>query len=137
MAILQFNNAPLIQAMQSRMQYLVDRQNVIATNVAHANTAGYKARDIAPPDFKELLAAKDRKIHLATTSAMHRRGTMGFTPDFKAELDRTAVDESPDGNNVVLETQALKLAETSHHYQQVTKMYKKMSDMMKLAVETR
>lgn len=137
MSILQFNNAPVIQAMHSRMQYLVDRQNVIATNIAHANTSGYKAKDIMPPEFKELLASKDRKIGLSVTSDMHRRGTQGFTTNYEAVLDRTATDESPDGNNVVLETQALKLAETTHHYQQATQIYKKMSALMKLAVENR
>lgn len=137
MSIMRFDSAPVVKAMHSRMQYLIDRQNVIGTNIAHANTARYKAQDIPAPDFKELLSTKNRKVRLALTSDMHRNGTRGFTPDFVAELDRTAVDESPDGNNVVLETQALKLAETTHHYQQVTQVYKKIGSMMRLAIENR
>lgn len=129
------NDLPVMKALQGRMEYLSARQNVIATNIAHANTSGYKVRDIETPDFNALLSPKKPNVTLRKTSAMHQSGYAISSPSYASHIDKTATEETPSGNNVVLEEQAFKLSSTAQHYQEATKIYKKFSSMMKMAVD--
>ena len=132
-------NTPLINAMKARMSYLSERQKVIASNIAHSDTAGYKAKDIAAPErFNELVNSNQTKrVRMRLTSDMHKSGSVMIVPKFRVGDDPTATEEEPNGNTVVLEEQALKMSDIDIKHQEVSRAYKKFSDMMKLALESR
>jgi flagellar basal-body rod protein FlgB len=46
---------PILSMLRTRMQWHQERQRVLAENVANAETPNYRARDLAPPDFENLL----------------------------------------------------------------------------------
>ena len=129
-----FNQAPVIRAMQTKMNYLIERQSVIVGIIANANTSFYKAKDIAPPNFQELLDGDMKKVKMSVTSDMHKKGSSYSQFASYIMEDESAVDETPMGNNVILEEQALKLAETKFQYDQVTKLYKSFSELMELSL---
>jgi len=93
------------------------RTELLATNLANADTPGYRARDI---DFRTALAAAARPgggIHLATTSSRHigAAPTDGTSP---AELKyRVPLAPSLDGNTVDAQLEQAAFAENTVRYQ--------------------
>ena len=43
------------KALNTRMTWLTARQQVLAENVANANTPGFLSKDLAEPNFRDLL----------------------------------------------------------------------------------
>jgi flagellar basal-body rod protein FlgB len=93
------------------------RTELLANNLANADTPGFKARDI---DFREALAAagaKSSPVHVATTNAAHiATGNMaaGGAPELKY---RTPLAPSLDGNTVDTQLEQAKFAENAVRYQ--------------------
>ena len=72
------------------------RAEVLATNIANADTPGYQARDI---DFRAALGAADEAGRLATTHAGHMSssvaaggGELQYRQPLHASLDQNTVD---------------------------------------------
>jgi len=97
------------------------RTEVLAANLANADTPNYQARDI---DFKSALAAVGAQsagagggVHLATTRAGHIGATTvdgTTTPELKY---RTPLAPSLDGNTVDAQLEQAAFAENSVRYQ--------------------
>src|SRR3546814_10182518 len=45
----------IIDALTAQMKHLTSRQQVIAQNIANADTPGYRSHDLAEPDFAKIL----------------------------------------------------------------------------------
>jgi flagellar basal-body rod protein FlgB len=91
------------------------RLELLAENVANADTPNYKARDI---DFNSVLQQADRasSVTLATTRKGHIQGAGG--PGSRAEaLYRVPDQPSLDGNTVDAQKESAAVAETSTRYQ--------------------
>ena len=96
------------------------RTELIANNIANADTPGYKARDI---DFREAMAraAGDKTtggVHLSTTQAGHIGGAASAdaaaSPDLKF---RTPLAPALDGNTVDTQLEQAAFAENAVRYQ--------------------
>ena len=48
----------ILSGIRAEMKHLADRQRVISQNIANSETPGFKARDVAAPNFSALLAAQ-------------------------------------------------------------------------------
>lgn len=59
-------NLTLMTGLLKKIDWLEERQKVLAQNIANADTPNYQAQDVAPLDFKELVDISERK-----TSAWH------------------------------------------------------------------
>lgn len=114
----------------ARMEWLTERQKVVAENVANADTPNFKAREIE--DFAEIMK-KTRTSAPTATNAGHLGGGQTKTT-YEIATDEASWGESPDGNTVVLEQQALKSAEIADTYGLVTQLYRKGQDLIALAV---
>lgn len=92
------------------------RQQLIASNIANADTPYFKARDI---DFKAALESASggtRAATLITTAPSHMglpTGTTGGEP----LLYRTAVQGSVDGNTVDMDVERNQFADNAIHYE--------------------
>ncbi|MFN5010928.1 MAG: flagellar basal body rod protein FlgB [Gammaproteobacteria bacterium] len=80
---------PTAAAVQAR------RLEVIAGNIANANTPNYRARDV---DFRRALAAAGDDMRLAVTHAKHMASSEQLTKD--ALMFRTPLAPARDGNTV-------------------------------------
>ena len=94
------------------------RQQVIASNIANADTPNYKARDI---DFREALAGAlggkgGDALALKTTSPRHIAGAPA-NPLEAALKFRTEEQGAVDGNTVNMDVERSAFAENSVHYQ--------------------
>ncbi len=79
------------------------RQSVIATNIAHADTPGYKAKDIAAFDAQ----VKAANLRVQTTHARHIQPTSAETAGYSAQVD-SPWEVSHSGNSVTLEQELIK-----------------------------
>ena len=96
------------------------RTELIANNLANADTPGYKARDI---DFREAMAraAGDKTaggVHLTTTQAGHIGGATSADAATSADLKfRTPLAPALDGNTVDTQLEQSAFAENAVRYQ--------------------
>jgi len=94
MGSINFNNALGIH--DNALQVRAKRAEVLANNLANADTPGFKARDF---NFKAMLEGEKskRSLEMATTSAGHQRGRVSSNEDL---LYRNPSQPSIDGNTV-------------------------------------
>lgn len=92
------------------------RQQVLASNIANADTPNYKARDI---DFaKELQRAQGGQagnLNLSATSPGHMQAPAGVLN--AQALYRASVQPSIDGNTVDMDVERAQFADNAIHYQ--------------------
>ena len=91
---------------ESRLRWADRRQQVLAQNIANADTPGFRPADLRP--FAQTLARASTS--LARTDPRHLLPARGA--DGQAVQDRRAAERTPNGNAVALDEQALKVAET-------------------------
>ncbi len=123
--------------MKTKLSFLSERQQVLAQNVANADTPGYKAKDIAAPDFSKILAGTQgqsaQNLPMAVT---HEGHMMPVTSggDMKV-ITRKKTDElNPNGNNVVIEEEMSKVAANQGEYTMALNLYSKTLAMFKTAI---
>lgn len=122
-------NTDLFDLADRRLQWLGARQGVLAQNVANADTPGWKSRDL--PAFADLLSrsVSTQAGSPVRTNAMHLAGT-AVSDGAKAALGERA----PDGNQVSLDQQLEKIAQTDSDHEAVTALYHKYIGMFRLAL---
>jgi flagellar basal-body rod protein FlgB len=121
---------PIFKAMMSRMTWLTERQQVLAQNVANADTPNYKPRDLKALSFRELVAGSSSgKLQMAATQANHLVPA-GAAAAFRADVQRN-VELSPSGNGVNIEDQMLKVSGTANEYQMTADLYRRQISLLK------
>jgi len=96
---------------QNALNLHAHRQQLIASNIANADTPGYKARDI---DF----AAALKNAEAAAQGKASLPARAGESTPLGAELlYRSAVQRSVDGNTVDLDVERAQFAENSVRYE--------------------
>ena len=118
------------QALRIRDQ----RQQVLASNIANADTPNYKARDL---DFKAALqgalqgtAAAPGGLSVATTNPGHLAGNSGMAAG-AGLLYQNPAQGSVDGNTVDLEAARAAFAENTIHYEfDLTRISQQIKSML-------
>lgn len=123
----------LFQRVSERMGWLGARQQVLAQNVANADTPDYVPHDLKPLTFTEHLT-KSRPVTQLRTDPMHLAGTAQPTDSIDDIKQRNPYESAPVGNSVVLEEQMTKLADAQASYQLMTNLYRKHVDLLKMAL---
>ena len=119
--------------MQERMGWLAKRQEVVAENIANADTPAYRPKDLKELDFSRHLRPQTPEPTLTLTSARHIAPTR--QPEtFRPETDRNTYEISPTGNAVVLEEQMMKVAQTQADYRLAANLYQKHVAMLREAL---
>ncbi|MEQ9350914.1 MAG: flagellar basal body rod protein FlgB [Alphaproteobacteria bacterium] len=119
-----FTQIPLFGMLTRRMTWLQQRQDVLAQNIANADTQQYRPRDLKPLNFRELLRSTEDRLPPATTHGAHLASASRPGP-FRAEADRRPVETTLSGNSVVLEEELMKVGEASVNYQTMTGLYRR------------
>ena len=123
------------KALGASINFRLLKQNVMNSNIANAETPGYKAKKV---DFEEALSrAIDNenlgKMHV--TSQDHFLMGQGAISRAKADVyDNPDVAISNDGNTVNLEKEMVELAENSILYRAAVKLMNKKLAALKYAV---
>lgn len=132
-----FSKLTLFSTMKSKLEYHSARQSVLARNIANADTPDYQAQDVATPDFKRMAehmgTPSAQKLPIMTTNAKHISASQP-KGGFKIVARENTYELSPTGNNVVIEEEAMKVAENQAEYQKVLSLYRKSIDLFKTAI---
>lgn len=125
------SDIPILSMLRSRMQWNQARQQVLAENVANADTPNYQAKGLAPPDFQRELSSAS--LALARTSPGHIGGVGDGNSEFAR--DRTGHYQiRPRGNSVTHEDEMLKVAANQMDFEAVTSLYTHSLALIKLAI---
>ena len=119
---------PLFALADRRLAWLDQRQQVLAQNIANADTPGYTARGLAP--FARLLEGAGAAPALAVTEPGHipgrENGAAGQSPRPAAR--------APDGNAVSLQQELVKMADNDANHALVTNLYRKYLGLFRTAI---
>lgn len=129
---MEFQQIPLIALAKTRLGWLGQRQEVLAENIANADTPDFRARDLKPLRFDQMLASA--AVRLKATAPGHLEGLNSASGSFKVSEQRTAYETAPDGNAVVLEEQMAKVSETALSYSLANELYRKQLGMFRIAL---
>ena len=124
----------LFSAVKSRMSWLTQRQDILSQNSANADTPRYRATDLKPFQFRDILRKEKIQLNMDVTSASHQPGRRKRIRDFSEQQVRQPFETAPNGNNVIIEEQLAKVNETQTKHRLVTQLYKKHLSMITMAV---
>lgn len=129
------NNAPeLLDAIGKAMRHLGERQRIVAQNIANSDTPGYRAQELAPESFAQMVDGIAR-IARPQVEISGRMRALGAKHSTHSTITDTEVSEvKPDGNSVTLEDQLLKMGQIQADYAALTSLYRKQMALMKTAL---
>jgi flagellar basal-body rod protein FlgB len=111
------------------------RQEMLAANLANADTPNYKARDL---DFasalRSAMGGAGGGIALATTSSRHIGAMSGAGSASAPIMYRATVQPSLDGNTVDPDVERAHFAENAMHYQFLLERMRGTVEKMKMAM---
>jgi flagellar basal-body rod protein FlgB len=127
----------LFSALKTRMNWLQQRQSLLAENVANADTPHYRPRDLTPIDP----AAARREqggggLTPVRTHASHMLSGMAANGEARAKESDT-FEVRPRGNAVSLEQEMMKVTETQLDYQLASGLYSRGIGLLKTALGRR
>ncbi len=125
-----------IQRIEAAMDLLSARRRLIASNVANAETPGYKAADL---DFRSHLIQAGEEMASATrlirTDARHMPSNTPMGRDLPLVLStETSGEARADGNTVELEKEVVKMAADQIRFQALTQALNRVFSTMKEAI---
>tara|TARA_B100001093_G_C26156128_1_gene729551 strand:+ start:163 stop:582 length:420 start_codon:yes stop_codon:yes gene_type:complete len=132
----------LFQGIGAKMDFLNQRQGVIAQNIANSDTPGYRPKDLQPVDFNEYLGAASAKyrnitnVSVAKTDGEH----IGHGEDdlhTRSKKQRDTYEVAPAGNAVIMEEQLMKSGRTVMDYNLMANIYQKNVGMLRTALGQR
>lgn len=116
------------------LNWLAKRQTVLAENVANANTPSYKAKDVAPLDFKNTLARTNAPVAAVTTNPMHIEATIAQPMRTDIVAERRPQESTPNGNSVLIEDQMEKIGQVKSRYEMTLNLFQKNLSMIKISL---
>ena len=126
------SDIPILSMLRTRMQWHQQRQQVLAENVANADTPNYRPRDLVEPRFDLASPGGLAPVSLARTDPGHLPG-FGDPSDFTSNPNQYQV--RPAGNAVSLEDEMLKVAQNQMDYQAASQLYTKSLGLLKIAAD--
>ncbi len=114
-------------ALSHRMDYLIARQGVVASNIANADTPNYLAKDLT------FTPKAEGNFGLRVTNARHLGGTAGGAAGV-GKLTEDSRFLQHNGNSVRQDMEALKQGQTSLDYRLMTQLYTAQMQLQRTAI---
>lgn len=128
-------NIGLFKALGAKMNYLDQRQRIVAQNIANADTPNYQPKDLLPVDFGTVLkkVSSAPSLRPETTNPLHMPSPDKIA-DPKNKEQKRVYEEAPVGNAVILEEQMVRSAQVQADYNLITNLYQKNVNMIRTAL---
>jgi flagellar basal-body rod protein FlgB len=121
---------------QTALSLRAARQELLASNIANADTPNYKARDI---DFSKALqtalAGTSTAVQVAKTSPMHLDGNSGTSIMGAPVMYRKPVQPSADGNTVDMDVERAQFADNALRYEASVRFVSEQMRQMLTAIQ--
>ncbi len=124
----------IFAVLSKRMDWLGQRQRVLADNIANSDTPNFRPSDLNADEFRRALRSHSPNVDPRTTHAAHLRGTVASGGPARVVRQDKAWETSPSGNAVILEEQLIKVSRTQSDYQTMVNLYRKHMDMFRTAL---
>ncbi len=124
----------LFSIVKNRLNWLGQRQEVLAQNIANSDTPRYKPSDLKAYNFQDLVRNETAQINLDASGPNHIQGNRRRIRDYATQVERNPFETAPNGNAVILEEQMAKLNETQMNHSLTTELYKKHLNMIRMAI---
>lgn len=128
------------ELMKSAMDYRAARQDMIASNIANADTPFYRPRDVR---FEEALAKesaaifaqKGHELQMSHTNGAHLKGFASSNETKATTFFRDGHMARNDGNSVDLDVESSEMAKNSTMFNALTAALKKDSALFKSVID--
>lgn len=128
-----YENMSVVTLAKSRMDWVAQRQEILAQNIANADTPKYIPQDITPFDFEAALQKSNpNSVQVTTTNPMHITPVM--QDPTKVTSTKKTYESAPDGNSVILEEQTAKLGEAKSNYDLAASLFQKQYKLISTAL---
>src|SRR5690606_8686470 len=124
---------PIFAALRNKMQWHQTRQTLLAENVAHAETPGYRARDLTPFSVEDSGRRTGPVVATAATNARHY-SVAGEPARAMGARTMNSFEIMPEGNGVTLEEEMMKVTTNQMDYQAATTLYSRSMRILKIAL---
>lgn len=129
------NNLAFFKMARNKMDYVAQRQKVVAENIANADTPGYRAKELREPNFKKMaIDAMDNTPKPAVTHPGHIQAALPDQGPYREISERKTYETSIDGNKVVLEEQIEKASRNRSDYNLALTLFRKNMNMIRTAL---
>lgn len=130
-----FSDLKLIGFLKAKMRWHQARQQLLAQNVANADTPGYRPQDLAPITFEGALASEaPRGVQMARTNMQHIAGALTSGTGAYRASSGMGWERTPAGNAVVLQEEMMKVAANQFDHQLASNLYSKSLCLLKTAL---
>jgi flagellar basal-body rod protein FlgB len=130
-------NDKTLKALTTALNFREMRQELISSNVANANTPGFKAKKM---DFEEALARAldvDGQMQMGVTDGRHHTVGNGGFNNLEPEIyDNPNGVVSENGNTVDVEAEMAQMAENKLMYDALVQLINKKMGIMKYAINS-
>lgn len=127
-----FAKLELTRMAQALAAHAGARMGVVAQNVAHADTPGYRARDVA--SFAESYAQGQPGIALRHTRPGHLAGDDDRGPGAPLQTRRSSLAGAPNGNSVSIEQEMVKAAQARQDHDMALTIYRNTSAILRASL---
>ena len=123
-----------IQFHQTALNLQAHRQQLIASNIANADTPGYRARDVASFAVAYDVGAANGPSRLQATRPGHRFAGEAESYSAAPRAVYRPGAESPNGNNVSIENEIFAAAEASSDHQKALAVYRSALTVLRSSI---
>lgn len=117
-----------ILSMASAMaRHAAHRHEILAQNIANADTSGYRAKDLEP--FAEAYGRSAASLSVHELAEQPDAGD-----DWRVIVSSAPGSQSPNGNSVSLEDQMMRSVEAQGAHDAATAIYKKTLEILRLSL---
>ncbi|MDO8811342.1 MAG: flagellar basal body rod protein FlgB [Gallionella sp.] len=121
---------------QTALSLRAARQELLASNIANADTPNYKARDINfASALQNALAGTATELPTVKTSPMHLEGNSGASILGAPVMYRRPVQPSADGNTVDMDVERAQFADNALRYEASVRFVSEQMKAMLTAIQ--
>jgi flagellar basal-body rod protein FlgB len=137
MSVTPVSNPAFMNLVVQQARALSAKHEVLSNNITNITTPGYKAVDVQlAQNFKELLGVPNTrkgKLQLTLTSSSHLQSSNVLVGSVPTVL-QTDVEEKPNGNNVSLTGEALRMVQNQQKYDEALNIYNSSNNLIKSVI---
>lgn len=127
------NDIPMLGMIQRGMSWMSRNHDVVANNIANADTPDFRAKELKPLDFGGIQREQVGGVEMALTARGHMVGMK--SPSLgNVRVDRDTYEISSTGNSVNLQEQGVKIARNAMDYQLATTLYSKSVSLVRAVI---
>lgn len=121
---------------QTALSLRASRQELLASNIANADTPNYKAKDVNfASALQSALAGTTVTLPIVPTSPMHLQGNAGQTIFGAEVMYRKPIQPSADGNTVDMDVERAQFADNALRYESSVKFVSEQLKGIMIAIQ--